>query len=145
MTHHSGFELVFSLKNKMVISLLTLLIFIGQVTASVIPCQMDMQNQSNPLKNPSSQSQMMDHSGMDHATMAHSMVESVNTNATTGSMNMDCCDNQSNCSMGGCFSMLASFNLLSINHPVTSWENFQAYSFSIKKIPNSLYRPPISN
>ena len=130
---------MFSLKNKFAISLLTLLIFIGQVTASVIPCQMDMQNQSNQ----SNQSQMMDHSGMDHSI--HSMVDPQNSADTTNSMNMDCCDNQSNCSMGGCLSMLASFTFLSVNHPVTSQENFQASSFAIKKIPSSLYRPPISN
>lgn len=112
-----------------------LLVFVGQAMASaVMPCQMDMQNQSHHM--------VMDglndlepvlHHGVDSSDIA-SMTDS------SGCIESDCY-----CPMGGCAStMLLTASHLTDASPSSSQKINHSLLLVINQIPSSLYRPPIS-
>jgi len=108
-----------------------LLTFIGQISVAsdFSSCQMNMQSQND-------QNNMQE---MDHLSqMMNSQVSSSDL-----ASNMDCCQNDSECSMNGCLS-LAPFYVFEAATPVLSAVLIiPSFDTSIIQISNSLYRPPI--
>lgn len=122
--------------------MLTLLVFVGQVTATAInPCKMDMSNQQSshnnnmPMAHDMSNMSASAMSSMEHS--AHTMVNPENLTQP------DCCDSDTNCSMGGCISVVASSLDSAVDRNIVS-TIIIFHTFSItSQIATSLYRPPI--
>ena len=113
------------IRNKIILVVLTLLVFVGQVTiASALSCDMDMPTGS---------------STMDHAS--HTMDHSDSQKMTVSSK--DCCDLNGSCSMSGCLSLaLPEVVLFATDPPTTeAVNNFRL--LDIRSTLTSLYRPPI--
>ena len=123
------------MKAKVLVTMLTLLIFVGQsLIAAVIPCQMGHMDMSVT----EIASLEIDHTKMDHSS--HQMSQSMEHDQTI----MTECGLDCNCPMATCFSVIVT-NTLTINSEnIPSEKIAQPIVLASNQSPTFLYRPPIN-
>ncbi len=117
------------MNSKLLILVVTMLIFIGQNFAAPT-------NSCNLMSTNSDDGQMMDHS-------THQMSDMSETSDTASDSTMDCCDSGADCSMSGCaFIALIPTSSIAISAPIS--DSLTEFSVTAPRhISVSLYRPPI--
>lgn len=113
-----------------------LLTFIGQVSASTAFSACQMNTQSQDLQH---NMQEMDHS----SHMTNMRMAGMQASDSDLVSNMDCCQNEFNCSMSGCLSVALNSIYEGSTPSISVTPIVLEFTESIIQIPNSLYRPPI--
>jgi len=133
---------VFHSKIKSKLVVLVLLVFIGQVSASVAfsACQMSLPDNQQYQNDLSSDTRIgISAAGMDHSSHAMNMQES----DSDFSNSMNCCDSDSDCSMSGCISLALFSTYDGFSSSFLTTSVVLETEFPITQFPRSLYRPPI--
>jgi len=113
------------MNSKVIIVVLMLLTFVGQVTsASALPCDMDMQENGS----------MMDHSS--HGMNVGKTIKDIDSKD-------DCCTSSGFCSMSGCISLALPADLEETKVSFTTDILDTPSNLALSQITASLYRPPI--